>query len=91
MKRLTLKIYGDVQNVFFRQNVFDVAKELNLTGWVRNDKDGCVSVVAEGEENKLNELLDYCSEGPKMSMVEDVVEKREHIKAKKFEEFKIIY
>ncbi|PLX26159.1 acylphosphatase [Candidatus Parcubacteria bacterium] len=91
MKRLTLKIYGDVQNVFFRQNVLEVAKRLQLTGWVRNDKDGCVSVVAEGEEDKLIELLGYCSEGPKMSVVEDVVEKWEHIKSNKFEEFKIMY
>ncbi len=91
MKRLTLKIYGDVQNVFFRQNVLDVAKELNLTGWVRNDKDGCVSVVVEGEEGKLNELLDYCSEGPSGSVVDSVEEKWGHVRAKEFGEFKIVY
>ena len=91
MKRLTLKIRGEVQGVYFRESVVEIAKELDLVGWVRNDKDGAVSVVAEGEENKLTELLNYCGEGPKLSVVEDVKEKWEFINKKSFEEFKIKY
>ncbi len=59
-KRMNLKICGDVQGVFYRVRTKEKADELRLTGWVRNESDGTVSIVAEGEEAKLKELLDWC-------------------------------
>ena len=91
MKRLTLKIHGDVQDVDFRLNVKRIANELAIFGWVRNDKDGCVSVVAEGEEDNLFELLNYCHEGPRLSMVEDIEEKWDFVKSTGFNNFEIKY
>jgi acylphosphatase len=91
MKRLTIKIHGDVQGVYFRESAVETAKELGLVGWVRNDKDGCVSVVVEGEEGKLLELLNYCNEGPKMSVVDSVEEKWDFVKSLSFNNFEIKY
>jgi acylphosphatase len=48
---------GSVQNVGFRYTSRSLAKDLGLTGWVRNVPDGSVEIVAEGEEKALNELL----------------------------------
>ncbi len=91
MKNLTLKIHGQVQGVNFRFGVKQKADELGLVGWVRNDKGGCVSVVVEGEEDKLDELKEYCNEGPRLSMVEDMKEKGFFIKRLSFNKFEIKY
>ncbi|MGD2048274.1 MAG: acylphosphatase [Chloroflexota bacterium] len=72
MKRVEVNIRGRVQGVSFRYYSQREAKQLGLTGWVRNENDGSVSVVAEGSEDDLNRLLDFLREGPRMAVVEDV-------------------
>ncbi len=62
-KRVVLKIYGRVQGVFFRDSSRRKAKELNLSGWVRNEPDGIVQIVTEGEEKDLKELIEWCRAG----------------------------
>ncbi len=42
IKRVVLKIYGDVQGVNFRYFTYQEASRLNLTGWARNAADGTV-------------------------------------------------
>jgi len=72
-KRVELKIYGQVQGVFFRDSGQRKAKELNLFGWVRNDLDGTVQIVAEGEEKDLKELIAWCrAGGPEYAKVDRV-------------------
>ncbi len=60
---MVFKIYGRVQGVFFRDSSQRKAKELNLSGWVRNEPDGTVQIVAEGEEKDLKELIEWCRAG----------------------------
>ena len=57
-KQTVLKIYGRVQGVFFRDSSRRKAKELGLSGWVRNEPDGTVQIVAEGEEKSLKKLIE---------------------------------
>lgn len=57
MKRVHIYYSGRVQGVGFRFTAEDLARELGLFGWVRNLKDARVELVAEGEEDKLKELL----------------------------------
>lgn len=64
MKRLHLIIHGHVQGVFFRAFVHEHASRLKLTGWVRNNPDGTVEVVAEGPQDALETLLQDCRRGP---------------------------
>ncbi|MBD3314138.1 acylphosphatase [Candidatus Woesearchaeota archaeon] len=72
MKRVHLIIHGRVQGVFFRHNTKKRAKRLGLTGWARNRDDGTVEVVAEGEEDKVDSLVDFCRKGPACARVDDV-------------------
>jgi len=73
MIRSHIKIIGKVQGVFFRAHVQEKAEKLgDITGWVANNADGSVEVVAEGPENKINDLIDWCSSGPSNSLVEKV-------------------
>jgi len=61
-----------VQGVFFRYETQSVAKRLGLVGWVRNRLDGSVEVLAEGEKEKLEELLKWCHQGPPLARVDSV-------------------
>jgi len=56
-QRLTVRYEGRVQGVGFRFTVIRLAQELNVTGWVKNEFDGSVSIVAEGTEDQLMALL----------------------------------
>ena len=90
MKRLHLFVFGRVQGVFFRANTRALAHTLNLKGFVRNLPDGSVEIVAEGEEEKLKELLEWAKRGPEGAVVEDM--KIEWGEAKgEFKDFEIKY
>lgn len=71
-KRIIVKVFGEVQGVFFRVGVREKAEELRLVGWVRNVADGTVEILAEGEEGNLKKLISYCKEGPRFAKVERV-------------------
>ena len=59
MKRIHLIISGKVQGINFRHYTRKKAVGLGLTGWVKNANDD-VEVVAEGPEDKLKELIEFC-------------------------------
>lgn len=69
MKRTHIIIHGSVQGVFFRSNARDIASSLGLKGYVRNMPDGTVEVVAEGNEDKIKELVEFCKKGPETAEV----------------------
>jgi acylphosphatase len=71
-KRAHLWIDGLVQGVSFRYYTRHEATCLGLTGWVRNLRDGRVEVVAEGEEDPLKEMIDWCHRGPPHAQVTSV-------------------
>ncbi|MGH7929239.1 MAG: acylphosphatase, partial [Candidatus Binatia bacterium] len=48
------------------------AKNLDLTGWVRNCPDGSVEAVAEGSRKKLEDLIAWCQNGPSGARVRRV-------------------
>ena len=72
MQRLHLTISGDVQAVGFRFNTVQVAQDLGLAGWVRNHPDGSVEITAEGENDKLENLVTWAKKGPTLSRVDDI-------------------
>ncbi len=72
MKRAHILVEGKVQGVWYRASTCEVARRLRLTGWVRNLPDGRVEIVAEGPEDALRALIDWCWEGPPLARVEDV-------------------
>ncbi len=71
-KHFKIQVFGRVQGVWFRDSTEKKAQELGVFGWVRNESDGSVLIVAEGEENALNDFIDWCDEGPEMAKVESV-------------------
>lgn len=69
MKRLTANIQGRVQGVSFRYYTQRTAQSLGVRGWVRNDPDGGVAVVAEGGETELKQLLEFLKRGSPAALV----------------------
>lgn len=72
MERLHAVVRGDVQGVGFRYFVQRRAQQLGLVGWVRNNDDGSVELVAEGERDQLEQLKRALQEGPRMARVDRV-------------------
>jgi len=70
--RVHLEIRGRVQGVFFRAETADQAVALGLKGWVRNRRDGSVEVVAEGEKDRIEQLLAWCRQGPTLARVSEI-------------------
>lgn len=58
-----LIVSGRVQGVGFRYSAAQKAKELQLSGWVRNKMDGTVELEVEGDESKINHYIDEMNAG----------------------------
>ncbi len=71
-KQFRAKIRGRVQGVGFRHTTMQTASRLGCTGWVRNNRDGTVTCVAQGTEDKLEELISFLQDGPRNARVEDI-------------------
>ena len=65
-------ISGEVQGVGFRFHTRIKARNLGLRGFVRNLDSGEVEAVFEGEEDKVNEMIEWCKKGTDSSLVKDV-------------------
>lgn len=55
--------HGRVQGVGFRYTAKYLAQSLELTGWVRNEWDGTVSMEVQGREALINKLLKGLNQG----------------------------
>ncbi|MGH8059812.1 MAG: acylphosphatase [Candidatus Entotheonellia bacterium] len=70
--RAAIVVSGLVQGVYFRADACDVARQLGLSGWVRNRRDGCVQAVVEGEDAAVQGFIAWCHRGPPSARVVDV-------------------
>jgi acylphosphatase len=70
--RAHVVVTGRVQGVFFRGQTRDRARSLGLGGWVRNNSDGSVEAVFEGDEERVESMVEWCRRGPAYADVEDV-------------------
>ena len=71
-------VSGRVQGVGFRNYVEHVAGKLEIDGYVRNRRDGCVEVFAIGTRDHLRQLLFALQKGPALSRVTNVTEEPDH-------------
>ena len=66
-------VTGKVQDVGFRHYVQRKAEELCIEGTVNNTDDGAVHILACGNSDNLDDLIDILYKGPRGSKVENVL------------------
>ena len=67
-----VRVTGRVQGVFFRAWTRDQAREVGVSGWVRNCADGSVEAHFEGDRTAVEKLIELMREGPPSARVEGV-------------------
>jgi len=70
--RRRVVVYGLVQGVFFRDSVRQRAATAGVTGWVRNNREGTVEAVFEGQPSAVEQLVSFSREGPRGARVDRV-------------------
>jgi acylphosphatase len=70
--RALVQIRGRVQGVGFRYAVLSRARSLDLAGWVRNNYDGSVEAVFEGDDERVRSMVEWCRRGPSGADVQSV-------------------
>ncbi len=71
-RHFNIVVWGKVQGVGFREAVKKEALKLGLKGYVKNLPNGTVFIEAEGNEESLNKLINWCQTGTKNSDVTSV-------------------
>lgn len=72
MIRRRVVVHGFVQGVFFRDTVRRHALGARVAGWVRNNRDGTVEAVFEGDDAAVERLVTLCHNGPRGARVDRV-------------------
>ena len=75
---ISITVSGMVQGVYFRQSTREKALELGISGFVRNLPDGNVHILATGTADQLDQLVQWCKQGPTHAKVKAVNVEPEH-------------
>ena len=67
MVRKRVVVQGFVQGVFFRDTMRRLAERHGVAGWARNNPNGTLEAVLEGEPDAVERLLEFAREGPRGS------------------------
>jgi len=68
--RVQILVSGLVQRVFFRAYTQQKARELGLTGWVKNLADGRVEALFEGDRENIEKMIEWAQKGPPRAQVD---------------------
>lgn len=88
MKKLRIKVTGDVQGVFYRYSAKIEADKLGVTGWTVNEPDGTVLAIVEGPDEQIERFIQWCREGSPMAEVENIEITEEEYKGE-FDKFEV--
>ena len=72
MRAVKVEVFGRVQGVFFRASTRRKARELGLVGWVKNRPDGSVEIMAQGDEQAVQALIEWAYDGPDRARVDEL-------------------
>ena len=64
MVAVRIQVSGRVQGVMFRDSCRREAERLGVAGWVRNEPDGSVALLAVGASDAVDDLVTWCRTGP---------------------------
>ena len=67
-----VRVTGQVQGVFYRAWAQGQARELAVSGWIRNCPDGAVEAHLQGEQGAVERMIERMRSGPSNARVDDV-------------------
>ena len=67
-----IRVTGLVQGVFFRAWAQGQARELGVSGWIRNCPDGSIEAHLTGHEDAVTRMIERMRKGPSNARVDDV-------------------
>lgn len=70
--RMRVIVTGLVQGVFFRESTRNEALARDVSGWVRNDPDGSVEAVFEGQPEAVEAMVAWAHIGPSRAQVQSL-------------------
>ncbi len=73
IRRIKITVTGRVQGVWFRASAQAEADRIGIVGVVRNQLDGSVLIEAQGNEQQLQSLMEWCWKGPQFAKVSEVL------------------
>jgi acylphosphatase len=72
MVRCRVVVSGRVQGVWYRESCRQEANAAGVSGWVRNNADGTVEAVVEGESDAVARVVSWMRKGPRLAVVTGV-------------------
>lgn len=87
IKSVSIKVHGKVQGVGFRFYTQKTAVEMEVMGFVKNERDGSVYIEAEASDETMEVFLHWVSKGPEWARVDEI--HVQDIPSQDFEDFSI--
>ena len=72
MVTLQLRISGKVQGVWYRASAKEAAISIGINGIVWNEPNGDVGAIVQGEQEQVDEFINWCWQGPPLSRVVNI-------------------
>jgi acylphosphatase len=72
LKAIQARVYGRVQKVGYRRFILDTAQELGLSGYVKNERDGSVTIFTQGDEAVLERFIETMKSPPQPAYVKSI-------------------
>ena len=67
-----LRVHGRVQGIGYREACVGRAREMGVTGWVRNRMDGSVEVLLQGSPQQLADMCSWLRDGMTWALVDEL-------------------
>jgi acylphosphatase len=72
LKAILARVYGRVQRVGYRRFILDTAQELGLSGYVKNERDGSVTIFTQGDEIILERFIEMVKSPPQPAYIKSI-------------------
>jgi acylphosphatase len=90
-KKLEIVVLGRVQGIGYRAYTLKIAQRLRIRGYVKNQADGSVKVLAIGDEDQTNEFIGYLKKGPAFSLVREMSVNEVEAAVERYQDFRVEY
>jgi acylphosphatase len=87
MPTVFIRVTGKVQGVYFRASARETAQQLQLTGWIKNTREGAVEATVSGSSDAIAQFEAWCRKGPSGARVTQVL--TESMPDQQFEKFEV--